>query len=128
MPHSSNLSTQFAYASQIEIQYEMITRWEPHFRVPKFHPTWQLTVKRLLLHFDGNLGETNFAGVYHTHHRSKIERCVYLPVSCRYWLCHAALAYISVLSIQWWQVNIVDTPGHADFGAEVERILNMVSS
>ena len=43
---------------------------------------------------------------------------------------YAAIAYISVLSdpIQWWQVNIVDTPGHADFGAEVERILNMVSS
>ncbi len=33
-----------------------------------------------------------------------------------------------VTSIQWKQdrINIVDTPGHADFGGEVERILNMV--
>ena len=31
-------------------------------------------------------------------------------------------------SVQWKDVriNIVDTPGHADFGGEVERILNMV--
>lgn len=33
-------------------------------------------------------------------------------------------------SIQWngYNINIVDTPGHADFGGEVERILSMVDS
>jgi GTP-binding protein len=33
-----------------------------------------------------------------------------------------------VTSIEWHgtRINIVDTPGHADFGGEVERILNMV--
>ena len=33
-------------------------------------------------------------------------------------------------SITWndYQINIVDTPGHADFGGEVERILSMVDS
>jgi GTP-binding protein len=29
---------------------------------------------------------------------------------------------------QDWRINIVDTPGHADFGGEVERILSMVDS
>lgn len=33
-------------------------------------------------------------------------------------------------AIQWngYHINIVDTPGHADFGGEVERILSMVDS
>ena len=41
---------------------------------------------------------------------------------------------ITILSkntaISWrdWRVNIVDTPGHADFGGEVERVLSMVDS
>jgi GTP-binding protein len=31
-------------------------------------------------------------------------------------------------SVEWngYRINIVDTPGHADFGGEVERILHMV--
>jgi GTP-binding protein len=33
-------------------------------------------------------------------------------------------------SIDWqdWRINIVDTPGHADFGGEVERVLSMADS
>ncbi|MBF0287686.1 MAG: translational GTPase TypA [SAR324 cluster bacterium] len=36
------------------------------------------------------------------------------------------LAKATALHYQGVRVNIVDTPGHADFGGEVERILNMV--
>ena len=41
---------------------------------------------------------------------------------------------ITILSkntaIEWngYKINIVDTPGHADFGGEVERVLSMVDS
>ncbi len=33
-------------------------------------------------------------------------------------------------AIEWngYRINIVDTPGHADFGGEVERVMNMVDS
>lgn len=33
-------------------------------------------------------------------------------------------------ALQWgdYHINIVDTPGHADFGGEVERVLSMVDS
>ncbi|HMI76844.1 MAG TPA: GTP-binding protein, partial [Buchnera sp. (in: enterobacteria)] len=33
-------------------------------------------------------------------------------------------------AIQWnkYRINIVDTPGHADFGGEVERVITMVDS
>ena len=36
------------------------------------------------------------------------------------------LAKVTSLNWQGARINIVDTPGHADFGGEVERILNMV--
>ncbi len=32
------------------------------------------------------------------------------------------------LNYNGWRVNIVDTPGHADFGGEVQRIMTMVDS
>ncbi len=32
----------------------------------------------------------------------------------------------TAISWQDWRINIVDTPGHADFGGEVERVLSMV--
>ena len=36
------------------------------------------------------------------------------------------LAKNTAISYQGTRINIVDTPGHADFGGEVERVLNMV--
>ena len=36
------------------------------------------------------------------------------------------LAKCTAVSWKGTRINIVDTPGHADFGGEVERILNMV--
>ncbi|MBA3517910.1 MAG: GTP-binding protein, partial [Rhizobiales bacterium] len=36
------------------------------------------------------------------------------------------LAKVTSLAWKETRINIVDTPGHADFGGEVERILNMV--
>ncbi|EGO61811.1 translational GTPase TypA [Acetonema longum] len=36
------------------------------------------------------------------------------------------LAKNTAVSYQGVKINIVDTPGHADFGGEVERVLNMV--
>ncbi len=38
------------------------------------------------------------------------------------------LAKNTALEWQGYRINIVDTPGHADFGGEVERILSMVDS
>ncbi|MEM7360746.1 MAG: translational GTPase TypA [Pseudomonadota bacterium] len=38
------------------------------------------------------------------------------------------LAKPTALTWQDYRINIVDTPGHADFGGEVERILSMVDS
>lgn len=38
------------------------------------------------------------------------------------------LAKNTAIDWQGWRINIVDTPGHADFGGEVERVLSMVDS
>ena len=36
------------------------------------------------------------------------------------------MAKNTAITYKGTKINIVDTPGHADFGGEVERILNMV--
>ena len=38
------------------------------------------------------------------------------------------LAKNTAITWQDYRINIVDTPGHADFGGEVERVLSMVDS
>lgn len=38
------------------------------------------------------------------------------------------LAKNTAIKYKDYQINIIDTPGHADFGGEVERVLNMVDS
>ena len=38
------------------------------------------------------------------------------------------LAKTTAIDWRGWRINIVDTPGHADFGGEVERVLSMVDS
>src|SRR5699024_10387751 len=38
------------------------------------------------------------------------------------------LAKNTAIKWQGYRINIVDTPGHADFGGEVERVMSMVDS
>ena len=38
------------------------------------------------------------------------------------------LSKTTAVAWQGYRINIVDTPGHADFGGEVERVLNMVDA
>jgi GTP-binding protein len=39
---------------------------------------------------------------------------------------NTALSIYDPRTAQYVKINVVDTPGHADFGGEVERVLNMV--
>jgi len=39
---------------------------------------------------------------------------------------NTAIQILNPADQQWVKINIVDTPGHADFGGEVERVMNMV--
>ena len=38
------------------------------------------------------------------------------------------LAKTTAINYKDYRINILDTPGHADFGGEVERIMNMVDN
>ena len=38
------------------------------------------------------------------------------------------LAKTTAINYKGYRINILDTPGHADFGGEVERIMNMVEA